>query len=300
MADSFLFRGVGVALVTPFQADGSIDYDALTRVVRRCLDEGVDYLVVNGTTGEASTIPMAEKAEVLAAVREINQGSVPLLYGIGQNDTRQVIELLAAQDYRGIDGVLTVTPYYNKPSQEGLYRHYMALADVCPVPLMLYNVPGRTGSNLEAKTTLRLAQHPRIVAIKEASGDMPQATAVLAHKPEDFELISGDDLLTIPLCSLGAAGSISVLANAFPGHFTAGVHAALENNYAEARTLMAAFVDLNPLLYEEGSPVGVKEVLAQQGICERAYRLPLVPASESLQARIRETLAAFAVLSPKA
>jgi 4-hydroxy-tetrahydrodipicolinate synthase len=217
-------------------------------------------------------------------------GRVPLVYGIGSNDTAAAEALLHSTDLEGITAILSASPAYNKPSQAGLVAHYQRLADAAPRPLLLYNVPGRTGSNMSADTTLRLAEHPNIIGIKEASGNLEQCLAILAHKPADFLFLSGDDMLTVPLIACGAAGIITVLGNAFPQKFGDMTRAALAGDFARAQQLLFGFVALNPLMYEEGNPVGVKAALALQGVCDAAVRLPLVAASEGLTARIKALL----------
>jgi len=282
--------GTGVALITPFTAAGAVDYPAWQRLLDFVIDGGAEYLVINGTTGESPTTTTAEKAELLRQANAHVAGRVPLVYGIGGNDTAAVERQLHEVELEGITAILSASPAYNKPSQAGLLAHYRRLADVAPRPLLLYNVPGRTGSNVTADTTLKLAEHPNIIGIKEASGNMEQCLAILAHKPADFLFLSGDDMLTVPLVACGAAGIISVLGNAFPRRFSDMTRAALAGDYARAQQELWYFVGLNPLMYEEGNPVGVKAALALQGVCEPAVRLPLVPASEGLTARIKALL----------
>lgn len=279
-------HGTGVALVTPLTPTHQVDYAGWRRLLDFTIAGGVEYLVINGTTGESPTTTVAEKAELLRVAKEHVAGRVPLVYGIGSNDTAAAEALLRSTDLGGIAAILSASPAYNKPSQAGLVAHYQRLADAAPLPLLLYNVPGRTGSNLLAETTLRLAEHPNIIGIKEASGNMEQCLAILARKPADFLFLSGDDLLTVPLIACGAAGIITVLGNAFPQKFSDMARAALAGNFAQAQALLYQFVPLNPLMYEEGNPVGVKAALALQGVCDAAVRLPLVAASEGLTARI--------------
>lgn len=284
------FEGTGVALVTPFDSEGNIDFPSLEKLVEHCLRGGVDYLVVLGTTGESATLSAGEKAGVLECVKSVVQGRRPLVLGHGGNDTHELTEAMKSISWEGIDAILSVSPYYNKPSQAGILAHYQKIADASPVPVILYNVPGRTGSNVSAATTLRLAEHPNIIGIKEASGNVEQCMAIAAGKPEDFLLISGDDLLTPSLIAIGASGAISVLANSHPGEFSALIRHCLNNEYAAAARIWKNWMALNPLLYEEGNPVGIKSVLAELGLCSREVRLPLRPAGTSLQARIRELL----------
>jgi len=278
--------GTGVALVTPFTPTGAVDTAAWLRVLDFTITGGVDYLVINGTTGESPTVTTDEKTDLLRLAREHVAGRVPLVYGIGGNDTAAVARQLHETDLTGVVAILSASPAYNKPSQAGLLAHYQRLADAAPLPLLLYNVPGRTGSNLAADTTLRLAQHANIIGIKEASGNMEQCLAILAGKPADFLFLSGDDMLTLPLIACGGHGIISVMANAFPQRFSDMTRAALAGDFARAQQLLYGLVPLNSLLYEEGNPVGVKAALALQGVCEAAVRLPLVAASEGLTSRI--------------
>jgi len=283
-------RGTGVALVTPFAPDFSVDYPAWRRLLDFCIAGGADYLVVNGTTGESPTTTAAEKTKLLVQAKAHVAGRVPLVYGIGGNDTAATEELLQSTDLSGIKAVLSASPAYNKPTQAGLVAHYTRLADASPVPLLLYNVPGRTASNLSAATTLHLAQHPNIVGIKEASGNLEQCLAIAAGKPTDFLLLSGDDLMTPALIACGAAGVISVLANAFPQRFSAMTRAALAGDFAASRAVLFGFLELNPLMYEEANPVGVKAALEALGVCGAAVRLPLLEATEGLKARVRAAL----------
>ncbi len=280
-------HGTGVALVTPFTSTGAVDTAAWQRLLDFTIAGGVEYLVINGTTGESPTVTSSEKTDLLRIAREYVAGRVPLVYGIGGNDTAAVAQQLRDTDLTGVVAILSASPAYNKPSQAGLVAHYQHLADAAPLPLLLYNVPGRTGSNLSPETTLRLAQHPNIMGIKEASGNMEQCLAILANKPADFLFLSGDDMLTLPLIACGGQGIISVMANALPRKFSDMTRAALAGDFARAQQLLFGLVPLNPLLYEEGNPVGVKAALALQGVCEPAVRLPLVAASAGLLERIK-------------
>lgn len=277
------FYGTGVALVTPFKEDRSLDLDALGRLIDYCMDGGVDYLVVLGTTGEVATLTATEKKQVLQAAIAFNKKRLPLVYGLGGNNTQALLEEIKSTDFEGVDAILSVSPYYNKPSQAGIIQHYLAIADAAPVPVILYNVPGRTSSNLHAASTLHLAQHPRIIGIKEASGDLVQCMEIAANKPEDFLLISGDDMMALPMQSLGGVGVISVLANALPKTFQQLCHGDQENRKQAAFSLLK----INPLMYAEGNPVGLKHLLALQGICGDQVRLPLTKASESLQEQLQ-------------
>jgi 4-hydroxy-tetrahydrodipicolinate synthase len=284
------FRGVGVALITPFKEDLSIDFLALENLINTVIKEGVDYLVVNGTTSEASTLTEAEKNDLLAFTARVNNKRKPIMYGIGANNTQHVLDIISKTDFTHISAVLTVSPYYNKPSQEGIIAHYELVADNCPVPVLLYNVPGRTGSNMLSSTTLKLAQHPNIFGIKEASGNVEQCLEIIKGKPEDFMLLSGDDILAVPLIAIGCEGAISVLANAFPKKFSECIHAALEDDFVLASKHLQDFIPLNGFLYEESNPVGIKEVLVQKGRIQRKVRLPLLKASEGLQNKIKIAL----------
>ncbi|MCC9135993.1 4-hydroxy-tetrahydrodipicolinate synthase [Pontibacter silvestris] len=283
-------KGTGVALVTPFKEDLSVDFEGLRKLLDFTLDGGVNYLVVNGTTAESATTTAAEKAEILRFVKQHVNGHVPLVYGFGGNYTQHVVDSIRDIDLNGVAAILSVSPYYNKPSQQGIYQHYIQIADASPVPVILYNVPGRTGSNITADTTLKLALHKNIVAVKEASGNMEQCMQIAKHKSEDFLLISGDDLLTVPMVCFGAAGAISVIANAFPEKFSRMVQLALEHNFKEATTLLYDIIDINPLMYEESNPVGVKAVLQHLGVCSAAVRLPLAEATAGLKDKIYKLL----------
>ncbi|GAA4007258.1 4-hydroxy-tetrahydrodipicolinate synthase [Hymenobacter fastidiosus] len=285
-------RGTGIALITPFTPapDHAVDYPALRRLLDFCIEGGVEYLVVNGTTGESPTVTAEEKTEILRVCKEHVAGRVPLVYGIGGNDTAGLETLLRTTDLDGIDAILSASPAYSKPSQQGIIQHYLRLADLSPLPIILYNVPGRTSSNLTADTTLRLAQHPNIIGIKEASGNLEQGMAIAARKPAGFMLISGDDMLTTPMISFGAVGVISVLGNAFPKRMSDMTRAALAGDFTRATELLFGLLPLNPLMYEEGNPVGVKAVLEAQGICAGAVRLPLLEATSGLKERIHRVM----------
>lgn len=275
-----------MALVTPFTRELAVDYDALRKLLDFVLEGKVNYLVVNGTTAESPTTTFAEKTEILDFIKQHINGRVPLMYGIGGNNTLQITETIAATDFEGIDAILSVSPAYNKPSQQGIYQHFLHIAEASPVPVMLYNVPGRTSSNMTADTTLRLALHENIMGIKEASGNLEQCLLIAKHKPEDFILVSGDDMMAVPMISFGAEGAISVLGNAYPEKFSNMVQQALDGNFKGAADLLLSFIDINPLLYEEGNPVGVKVLLERFGICTASVRLPLVEASAGLRDKI--------------
>lgn len=279
-------RGTGVALITPFNDDYSIDFTGLDRVVNHVIDGGVDYLVVLGTTGESATLTKEEKKAVLKAVKTSNAGRVPIVYGCGGNSTHAVLEDLKTIDFDGISAILSVSPYYNKPTQSGIIAHYTAIADASQVPVILYNVPGRTMSNLSWNTTVKLAAHPNIIGMKEASSDMSQCMRIASKMPKDFLLISGDDILTPAMRLMGGAGVISVLANAYPALFKTIAHGSLEAANEAAFKLL----DINPLMYEEANPVGVKALMSIMGLCGDQVRLPLVRATESLKERIKGEL----------
>jgi 4-hydroxy-tetrahydrodipicolinate synthase len=277
--------GTGVALVTPFRDDRRVDFKGLKKLLNHTA-RGVDYYVVMGTTGEATTLTPDEKKSILKFVKENNAKKLPLVYGIGGNNTQQVLDSISETDLTGVDALLSVSPYYNKPSQDGIYQHFKVIAAACPVPVILYNVPTRTSSNITAETTLRLASLPNIIGIKEASGNIEQCMRIARDMPKDFLLISGDDLLTVALYSIGAKGVISVLANAFPVVFRKIKESAFADNYAKASREMFKLLDMNPLMYEESNPVGLKALLNEMQLCAGHVRLPLAPASESLRKRI--------------
>jgi len=272
------FKGLGIALITPFKADGSIDSDALVRLVEFQIKNGADFLCIMGTTAETPCLTREEKQWLRTTLIERVAGRVPLLMGCGGNCTAAVVEELQSTDWRGIDGVLSVCPMYNKPSQEGLYQHFRAIAQASPVPVVLYNVPGRTGVNMTAETTLRLARDfENIVAIKEASGNITQMDDIIKNKPAGFDVISGDDGITFPLITLGAVGVISVIGNALPREFSRMVRLALNGDYASALHIHHKFAELFKLLFVDGNPAGVKAMLHAMGMIENQLRLPLVP-----------------------
>lgn len=274
-----IFKGLGVALVTPFKVDGSVDYDALRRLLDYQLSNGVDFLCVLGTTAETPCLSAEEKTKVKNIVVEKVQGRVPILLGCGGNNTAAVVESLKNDDFTGVDGILSVCPYYNKPSQEGLYQHFKAIANATELPVVLYNVPGRVGVNMTAETTLRLANDcPNIVAIKEASGNFAQIDDIIKNKPSHFDVISGDDGITFPLITLGAVGVISVIGNALPKEFSRMVRLALNGDYKNALEIHHKFTELFGLLFVDGNPAGVKAMLNIMGLIENQLRLPLVPA----------------------
>lgn len=290
-----IFRGLGIAVVTPFTPEGNIDFYALRELIENVLQEGgADFLCVLGTTAETPTLSNEEKELVMETFVETVAGRVPLLLGCGGNNTHAVCQFLETADLDGFDGVLIVTPYYNKPTQEGLYQHFASVADASPLPVVLYNVPGRTGVNLNADTTIRIAEDcPNVVAIKEASGLLPQIDAIIAGAPDGFEVISGDDALTYSLIGLGAVGLISVIGNAFPTEMAQLVHDALNGEFDAALDTHRRFRDLFRLSFVDGNPAGVKAMLAQTEQCSNTLRLPLVPVSEQTEACIVEALANF-------
>jgi 4-hydroxy-tetrahydrodipicolinate synthase len=287
------FKGLGVALITPFTPDGQIDFTRLAELVNRVIDNGVDYLLALGTTSEYPTLAPPEKDDVLRCILETNANRLPVMVGLGGPNTQFMIrklEHLAAFD---VDAILTVTPYYNKPSQAGLIAHYKTFAAATDMPVFLYNVPGRTSCNLEAATTLRIAEEcPNVVGIKEASGMMKQILQLLAKRSEGFMVISGDDLLTLPLMTAGADGLISVMANAFPKKVADMVHHIMRQELVEARTIHQQLVPLTVDCFKEGSPAGVKAIMSAMGLIDNALRLPLVPVSEKLQEEIGRLLSA--------
>lgn len=284
-------QGMGVALITPFKADKSIDFEALGRLLDYQIQSGVDYLVVLGTTSENPTLEPEEREAIKRFVASHVDGRVPLVLGCGGNNTSAVVRELTSTDLSAFSAILSVVPYYNKPSQGGIYQHYAAVAKASPLPVVLYNVPGRTGVNMAPETTLRLAaDFPNIVGVKEASGNMVQVDEIIKHKSPDFMVISGDDAVTFPLITLGAVGVISVIGNAFPKEFSRMVRLALAGDYASARTIHHRFNDLFGLLFVDGNPAGVKCVLHAMGFCENELRLPLVPTRITTLEKINRVL----------
>lgn len=283
--------GMGVALITPFKEDESIDFDALARLIEHQVKNGTDYLVVCGTTAETPTLTAEEKEDIKKFVIQQAAGRLPIVLGVGGNNTRALVESLRRENFDGIEAILSVTPYYNKPSQEGLYRHYAAIAQASPKPVILYNVPGRTGVNMTAETTLRLAhEFKNISAVKEASGNFGQIDDIIKNKPEHFKVISGDDGITFPLITLGADGVISVIGNAFPREFSRMVRLARQGDYQRARQIHHRFNELIELLFVEGNPAGVKSMLAVMGYIKNVLRLPLVPNTIKTYEKIRLVL----------
>jgi 4-hydroxy-tetrahydrodipicolinate synthase len=278
--------GTGVALVTPFTDNLDVDYKGLKKLLKHTA-KGADYFVVMGTTGESPTVTADEKGEILQYVKTHNAKNLPIVYGVGGNTTQGVINEIKSTDLKGVDALLSVSPYYSKPSQEGIYLHFKAIAKASPIPVMLYNIPGRTASNMTADTTIRLASIRNIIGTKEASGNLEQCMKIAKNVSDDFVMASGDDMLSVPLYSIGGKGVISVLANAYPQIFKKMNTAALAGNYSKARDEQFKILDINPLMYEEGNPVGVKHILYLMDICLPHVRLPLAQASEGLQKRIK-------------
>jgi 4-hydroxy-tetrahydrodipicolinate synthase len=285
------FRGTGVAIVTPFTSTGSIDWEALRRLINHLSDGKVEYLVVMGTTGENVTIDKDEKQEIFSFVARHNLAGLPLVAGIGGNNTAEVLEGLRKTDLTGYSAILSVSPYYNKPNQQGIFHHYKMISEHSPLPVIMYNVPGRTGMNVTADTTLRIAKEcSNVIATKEASGNFEQIMQIIKHKPAGFEVISGDDGITLPMIALGSIGVISVVANAYPAKFSEMVRLALSGHYPAARELHYQFIDIINTLFEEGSPSGVKAYLSEMGICGNYFRMPVYPVSDKLMQKIRHQM----------
>ncbi len=283
------FKGSGVALVTPFKSDKSVDFDALRKLVQLQIQGGTNFLVVMGTTAESPTLSKEEKEEILQTVISENAGRLPIVYGIGGNNTLEVAKAIANVP-AGVDGILSVSPYYNKPTQEGIYQHFKAIAEASKLPIILYNVPGRTGSNMLADTTLRLAELPNIVAVKEASGNFEQIMDIVNRKPTGFLVLSGDDAITMPLIACGADGVISVVANALPEKFSTMVNASLRGEFELARPIHNEILNITKMFFEEGNPSGVKVALENREIMKQNLRLPLVPVSSNLANRINQEM----------
>lgn len=284
------FHGVAPALVTPMMADRSIDWNGLKNLIQHVTQGGVDYLVVQGTTGESATTTADEKKQIVSTIKQSNSANLPIVYGLGGNNTESLITQIKNTDFEGIDAILSVCPYYNKPSSRGVIAHYQAVADACPVPVIMYNIPGRTGINMSAETVLTLAEHSNIIGIKEASCIIEQCMEIAFHKPKDFLLISGDDVQAVPIISIGGVGVMSVIANAFPKQFTSMIHEALAGNFASASQALKGFLTIDPFLYEEGNPVGVKKILAIQNIIQDQVRMPLASASAGLAEKLAQII----------
>jgi len=281
------FTGTGVALVTPFHKNGSIDFKSLKKVVERCIVNKVEYLVPLGTTGESVTLTKDEKRAVIDFVIEVNEKRVPIVLGLGGNNTGEIIDSMEHYPLKQVQAILSVSPYYNKPSQRGIYQHYKTIAAYSPVPVIIYNVPGRTSVNISADTTLLLAEEQKnIIGIKEASGNFDQCMKILQNKPKDFLFISGDDALTFPLIALGGDGVISVVANAYPAEFSEMVRLALDGQYDKARKLHYKLLTFTNLLFSEGSPSGVKAALSIMNVTQEYLRLPLVEVSKATRNKI--------------
>ncbi|MCM1153311.1 MAG: 4-hydroxy-tetrahydrodipicolinate synthase [Muribaculum sp.] len=294
----FKLEGLGVALVTPFNEDKTIDYNALGRIVDYVIDAKADFIVVLGTTGETPALFAEEKKEIISYVKNRNAGRVPLVLGLGGNNTMEIVHHLKEDDFSGFDAILSVVPYYNKPSQEGIYQHYKAIAEASPLPVILYNVPGRTGVNMKAETTLRLARDfKNIIGVKEASGIFSQIEEIIKNKPADFNVISGDDGITFPLMTLGATGVISVIGNAFPKEFAGMVRMCLNGDFDRALPIHYHFTELFNLLFVDGNPAGVKCTLNALGLAKNELRLPLVPTRLSTNEKIHDILRALHAIS---
>lgn len=286
-----IFRGLGIALVTPFTSNGQVDYKSLKRLVEYQIDNGADFLCILATTGETPCLTQDEKDKITQLVKDVNHGRLPILKGCGGNNTAAVVEELRTADWSGIDGILSVCPYYNKPSQEGLYQHFKAISEASPLPVVLYNVPGRTGINLKPETTVRLANDcENIVAVKEASGSLEQVDEIIKNKPQRFDVLSGDDALTFSMVASGAAGVISVIGNALPKEFSRMIRLEFQGEYEPARKIHHMFTELYSLLFVDGNPAGVKALLHEMGFIENQLRLPLVPTKVSTLQKMAEIL----------
>ena len=277
------FKGTGIALITPFKSDKSVDEESLVKIVNHVIDNGADFLVALGTTSEAPTLSADEKKRIVDLILKANDSRLPVLLGMGGNNTEAVIEAIKTQDFTGISGILSVVPYYNKPNQRGMKAHFEAIADASPVPVVVYNVPGRVGVNLQAATCVELAKHPNIIAVKEASGNLQQIMEILRDKPADFDVLSGDDGITQPLMALGAQGVISVAANAYTKPFSQMIHAQKEGKTEEALRLHFGMLKMNQLIFADGNPSGIKCLMQRMELCENVLRLPLVPVCEKVE-----------------
>ncbi len=286
-----IFKGLGIALITPFTPEGDVDYKSLKRLVEYQIDNGADFLCILATTGEAPCLSKDEKNKITELIREVAHGRIPILKYCGGNNTAAVIEEIKETDWTGIDGILSICPYYNKPSQEGLYHHFKAIAAVSPLPIVLYNVPGRTGVNMKAATTVRIARDcPNVVAIKEASGSLEQVDEIIKNKPDHFDIISGDDALTFSMVASGAVGVISVIGNALPKEFSRMIRLEFKGEYDPARKIHHRFTELYSLLFVDGNPAGVKALLNDMGFIENQLRLPLVPTKIETKQKMAEIL----------
>ena len=286
-----IFKGLGIALITPFTADGEVDYKSLKRLVEYQLDNGADFLCILATTGEAPCLTKAEKDELTVFIKEIVNGRIPILKYCGGNNTAAVVEEIKTTDWSGIDGILSICPYYNKPSQEGLYQHFKAISEASPLPIVLYNVPGRTGVNMSAATTVRIAKDfTNIVAVKEASGSLEQVDEIIKNKPDNFDVISGDDALTFSMVASGAAGVISVIGNALPKEFSRMIRLEFNGEYEPARKIHHMFTELYSLLFVDGNPAGCKALLNDMGMIQNILRLPLVPTTIKTKQKMSQIL----------
>lgn len=282
-----IFQGTGVALVTPFHKQGNIDFTALGKIIEHVIENGVDYLVCLGTTSESVTLSDQEKIAIMNYIVEANNDRVPVVIGIGGNNTLKIIDYINQFDFTGIDGILSVAPYYNKPQQKGMHQHFKAISDASPKPILLYNVPGRTSSNLNAETVLQLSEECKnIVGIKEASGNFSQVMEIVKHKPKNFQVISGEDSLLLPMMSIGVTGVISVTANAYPNYVSQIVNLALKTDFKKSRDIHYDLLDFSNTIFEEGNPSGIKAALEILGLCQNNLRLPLIKTTKSLYNKI--------------
>ena len=286
-----IFKGLGIALITPFTLDGKVDYKSLKRLLEYQLANGADFLCILATTGEAPCLTAQEKDELTAFIKDIVRGRIPILKYCGGNNTAAVVEEIKTTTWTGIDGILSICPYYNTPSQEGLYQHFKAIAEVSPLPIVLYNVPGRTGINMKAETTVKLARDfSNIIAVKEASGSLEQVDEIIKNKPDHFDVISGDDALTFSMIASGAAGVISVIGNALPREFSRMIRLEFKGEYEPARKIHHMFTELYSLLFVDGNPAGCKALLNDMGMIENVLRLPLVPTTITTKQKMADIL----------
>lgn len=289
-----IFKGLGIALVTPFNEDGSVDYQSLRSLVEYQIENGADFLCILATTGEAPCLTSEEKDKITEVIKQVDNGRIPILKYCGGNNTAAVVEEIKNSDWSGIDGILSICPYYNKPSQEGLYQHFKAIAEVSPLPIVMYNVPGRTGVNMKPETTVRLAKDfSNIIAIKEASGSLEQVDEIIKNKPDTFDVISGDDALTFSMVASGAVGVISVIGNAVPKPFSKMIRLEFKGEYEPARRIHHMFTELYSLLFVEGNPAGVKALLNDMGLIKNVLRLPLVPTTITTKQKMHDILKAL-------
>lgn len=286
-----IFKGLGIALITPFKGDGSVDYESLERLLNYQINNGADFLCILATTGEVPCLTREEKDNITDLVKRVVKGRIPILKYCGGNNTALVLDEMRNSNWQGIDGILSICPYYNKPSQEGLYQHFKAIAQKSPLPLVLYNVPGRTGVNMKAETTVRLAKDfPNIVGVKEASGSLEQVDEIIKNKPDNFDVISGDDALTFSMVASGAIGVISVIGNALPAQFSKMIRLEFNGEYEMARKIHHCFTELYSLLFVDGNPAGVKALLNDMGMIENVLRLPLVPTTITTKQKMADIL----------